>query len=74
MTRKLSLYVVALSLMLAAVTLFWAPHAHFSWARAAAWTAFVLVFNVAGFITFPARAGLAADDLLSPVPAHAAHP
>jgi hypothetical protein len=52
LTREISLYVTALSFLLAGVTLFWARRVHFSWPRAWAWAGFVLGFNLAGFIAF----------------------
>jgi hypothetical protein len=52
LTREIAIDVAVLSLALAAATLFWARRVYFSWGRAAAWAVFVLVFNVAGFITF----------------------
>jgi hypothetical protein len=51
-TLEIATCVTVLSLVLAAVTLFRARQYYFSWPRAAAWTAFVLLFNVGGFITF----------------------
>jgi hypothetical protein len=52
LTWEIALYVVSLSLALAATTLLWARSVYFSWPRAVAWAAFVFLFNVAGFITF----------------------
>jgi hypothetical protein len=51
-TLEISAYIVTLSLLLAGTTLFWARRMYFSWRRAWAWAAFVLSFNLAGFITF----------------------
>lgn len=51
-TRELSLYITALSILLAAATLFWARRVHFSWRRAWTWAALVLAFGLGGFITF----------------------
>jgi hypothetical protein len=51
-TLELALSITALSLLLAGATLFWARRVHFPWRRAWAWAGFVLLFNLAGFITF----------------------
>jgi|GEM_PF-1520211 len=51
-TREISLYVACLSVALAGITFLWARRVHFSQSRAWAWTAFVLLFNIAGFIAF----------------------
>jgi len=50
--KDLAIRSSAASLLLALVTLAWARRLHFSWGRAWAWAAFVLVFNLAGLITF----------------------
>jgi hypothetical protein len=50
--RELVPFILAQSLLLAIVTLVWARRVYFSWGRAWAWAAFVLAFNLAGFLTF----------------------
>ena len=51
-TIETSLYVVCLSLVLAAATFFWTRRICFAPRRAWAWTGFVLAFGLPGFITF----------------------
>ncbi len=51
-TVEFSLYIAVVSLLLATATFVWTRQAHFAPRRVWAWTLFVLVFNVAGFIAF----------------------
>jgi len=51
-SRNIMLFSSILSLLLAGVTAAWTRRLNFQSRRVWAWTAFVLVFNLAGFITF----------------------
>jgi len=51
-TKEISIWSGLLSLILAAATFFWARRAQISRRRIWTWTAFVLAFNLPGFITF----------------------
>jgi hypothetical protein len=51
-TMEIITWSTSLSAFLALCTLFWARSAQYSWKRAWSWSAFVLLFNLAGLITF----------------------
>ena len=51
-TKDVGTRVTILSVLLAAVTLAWARQSAFTWAQSWRWAIFVLLFNLAGMITF----------------------